>query len=138
VDPDTNLLRAMQAGAFGLRHGKVLVLFPEGERSADGEPKRFKKGAAILSMHLGVPIVPVALDGIYEIWPRGSSPQWRTLLPGAPGRAKVRFGAPLAAPATLPSGAALPSAESQYVTGTDRLRGVVVELWRDLRGTGTV
>ena len=49
VDPDTNLVRAMQAGAFGLRHGKILVLFPEGERSPDGTPRTFKKGAAILS-----------------------------------------------------------------------------------------
>jgi long-chain acyl-CoA synthetase len=134
VDPDTNLLRAMQAGAFGLRHGKVLVLFPEGERSADGEPKRFKKGAAILSMHLGVPIVPVALDGTYEIWPRGSGPRWRTLLPGASGRAKVRFGTPLAASPTPRGDAATGSTESQYAEATERLRNVVVELLQKIRG----
>jgi long-chain acyl-CoA synthetase len=137
VDPDTNLLRAMQAGAFGLRHGKVLVLFPEGERSVDGEPKRFKKGAAILSLHLGVPIVPVALDGIHEIWPRGRGPRWRTLLPGAPGRVKLHFGTPLATPAMLARSTAAQSTESMYAAATERLREIVVELWRDLRGTGT-
>jgi len=47
------------------------LLYPEGERSIDGEPKTFKKGAAILSIHLQVPIVPVAIDGFHEAWPRG-------------------------------------------------------------------
>ena len=52
VDPDSNLIPAMQAGAFGLAHGKILVLFPEGERSIDGTVKKFKKGAPILAQHL--------------------------------------------------------------------------------------
>jgi len=71
VDPDANLVPAMRAGAYGLRRGKMLLLFPEGERSIDGPPKVFKKGAAILSIHMKVPIYPVALDGFYEAWPRG-------------------------------------------------------------------
>ena len=49
IDPDANLVPAMQAGAFGLRNGRTLVLYPEGERSIDGPPKTFKKGAAILA-----------------------------------------------------------------------------------------
>ena len=48
VDPDASLVSAMQAGAAGLRHGRILVLFPEGERSIDGTVRNFKKGAAIL------------------------------------------------------------------------------------------
>ena len=43
VDPDSNLVNAMRASAFGLKHGKILVLYPEGERSIDGTPKAFKK-----------------------------------------------------------------------------------------------
>ncbi len=58
VDPDSNLVPAMRAGAYGLRAGKILVMYPEGERSIEGPPKKFKKGAAILSQHLNVPIVP--------------------------------------------------------------------------------
>lgn len=96
VDPDTNLLRAMQAGAFGLRHGKILILFPEGERTIDGEIKKFKKGAPILSLHLGAPIVPVALEGVFEIWPRSRPFDWRTLLPGSGARARMAFGPPVA------------------------------------------
>ena len=71
VDPDANLVPAMKAGAYGLRHGKVLILYPEGERSVDGSPKKFKKGAAILATHLRVPIVPIAIEGFYDAWPRG-------------------------------------------------------------------
>ena len=73
VDPDANLVPAMRAGAFGLRHGMALVLYPEGERSIDGTPKTFKKGAAILSIHLQVPIVPVAIEGFYDAWPRNQA-----------------------------------------------------------------
>src|ERR1017187_10183901 len=62
VDPDANLIRAMRAGAFGLRQGRALILYPEGERSIDGTPTTFKKGAAILSIHLQVPIMPVAVE----------------------------------------------------------------------------
>jgi long-chain acyl-CoA synthetase len=73
VDPDANLVPAMRAGAYGLRRGRMLLLFPEGERSIDGAPRVFKKGAAILSIHMKVPIYPVALDGFFDAWPRGKS-----------------------------------------------------------------
>ena len=63
LDPDANLIPAMRAGAFGLRHGNVLVLYPEGERSDTGKPRVFRKGAAILSIHEQAPIVPVAIEG---------------------------------------------------------------------------
>lgn len=95
VDPNANLMRAMQAGAAGLRLGKVLVLFPEGERSIDGELKPFRKGAAVLASHLAVPIVPVAMDGLYQLWPRSRGVQWRALLPWRGTPIRLRFGAPV-------------------------------------------
>jgi long-chain acyl-CoA synthetase len=88
VDPDTNLMRAMRAGAAGLRAGKVLNIYPEGERSFDGLLHGFKKGAAILASELDVPIVPVALDGVYKVWPRNSR---RIRL----AKVKIRFGEPV-------------------------------------------
>jgi long-chain acyl-CoA synthetase len=133
VDPDSNLLRAMQAGAFGLRHGKVLVLFPEGERSIDGEPKGFKKGAAILSAHLGAPVVPVSIDGLFEVWPRGRRLRWLALVPWVGPRVRYRFGAPLE-PETLPEAGAQPSAfDRVYERATERLRTAVVTLWQAAR-----
>ncbi len=125
VDPDANLVRAMQAGAFGLRHGKVLVLFPEGERTIDGEVKNFKKGAAILSAHLRVPIVPVALEGIYDVWPRGRRPQ--RLAP-----VDIRIGQTLEPPAA-PRAASSEEMERLYARLTAQLRETVVAMFDGLR-----
>jgi len=125
VDPDANLLRAMQAGAFGLRHGKVLILFPEGERTIDGRVKKFKKGAAILSTHLAVPIAPVAMDGLFEMWPRGRSFQGLN-------RVQMMFGPPLS-PAPVPNPPRSGEAEGHYGAITNRLQATVAELWSDLR-----
>jgi 1-acyl-sn-glycerol-3-phosphate acyltransferase len=88
VDPDTNLLKAMRAGAAGLRAGKILNIYPEGERSFDGLLHPFKKGAAILASELDLPIVPVALDGVYKVWARKSR---RLRL----ARVKIHFGTPM-------------------------------------------
>jgi len=73
IDPNVNLIRAMQIGAVGLKHGRVLLIFPEGTRSIDGHVAEFKKGAAIMAYELGVPIVPVGIRGTFEAWPRGGS-----------------------------------------------------------------
>lgn len=71
IDPNVNLIRAMQAGAAGLKQGHALLIFPEGTRSIDGHVAEFKKGAAILAYELGVPIVPVGIRGSFEAWARG-------------------------------------------------------------------
>jgi long-chain acyl-CoA synthetase len=126
VDPDSNLVKAMKAGAYGLRHDKVLILFPEGERSIDGSVKTFKKGAAILSLHLGAPIVPIAMDGVFEVWPRNRPLRWRALLPGGDVRVLMQVGAPLE-----PDGYA--AVEAHYVAATDRLRNAVEGMWNALR-----
>ena len=88
IDPDVQLMRAMRAGAAGLRAGKILNIYPEGQRSFDGQLCEFRKGAAILATELNLPIVPVALDGAYRIWPRKS---WRLRL----AKVKIRFGEPI-------------------------------------------
>lgn len=87
IDPDTQLMKAMKAGAIGLKHGKVLNIYPEGERAFDGELHEFKKGAAILATELDLPILPVAIDGVYKVWARRS---WVI----RPAKVKVRFGEP--------------------------------------------
>jgi long-chain acyl-CoA synthetase len=120
VDPDANLVPAMRAGAFGLRQGRALILFPEGERSIDGTPRVFKKGAAILSIHTQVPIVPVAIEGFYEVWPRNKSFQGFKPL-------KIVFGDPIIPP---PESEA---SEAAYEELTAELKARVVEMWKGLR-----
>jgi long-chain acyl-CoA synthetase len=70
LDPDANLVPAMRGAAFGLRQGRPLILYPEGERTNTGELRVFRKGAAILSIHTQTPIVPIAISGFYAAWPR--------------------------------------------------------------------
>ena len=120
IDPDANLVPAMRAGAYGLRKHGVLVLFPEGERSIDGPPKLFKKGAAILAIHTQCPVVPVALEGFYEAWPRGEKFRGFSKL-------KVRFLDPVYPPVTGPN------PEEQYAEMTAEIRSRVVEAYEDLR-----
>jgi long-chain acyl-CoA synthetase len=131
VDPDASLVPAMQAGAFGLRHGKILMLFPEGERSIDGTVRNFKKGAAILSTEVGVPIVPVALDGLFAIWPRNRSIAWGALRPWRRARVVVRFGKAIEPqPAVIGTGEATAvTSEPIYTALTRRTRDEVTELW---------
>jgi long-chain acyl-CoA synthetase len=121
VDPDANLVSAMQAGAAGLRAKKVLLLFPEGERSIDGELKKFRNGAAIISAHVGAPMVPTALDGLYPIWPRSRPFQWRALLPGRSQPILLRFGAPVTA-AVGAYAAATAAIHSATATMLDEIR----------------
>lgn len=120
LDPDANLVPAMRAGAFGLRHGQILILYPEGERTIDGTPKIFKKGAAILSIHLQVPIVPVAIDGFFDAWPRGKRFQKFAPL-------KIKIGDPIYPPPE--TGAS----EETYVQLTAELKAKVVEMREELR-----
>ena len=119
VNPDASLVPAMRAGAFGLTHGKVLLLFPEGERSIDGGVKRFKKGAPILAKQLGVPIVPVSLRGIFELWPRTHGMTWRLVWPWSGHRVRIRIGAPF----TVNDG-------ESYADAATRLRDTVDALWQ--------
>ena len=73
VDPNANLTRAMRIAAVGLRRRRILLVFPEGERSFHGNLTAFKKGSAILSTELNVPLVPIGIRGTFEAWPRGGS-----------------------------------------------------------------
>jgi long-chain acyl-CoA synthetase len=120
VDPDANLVPAMRASAFGLRQGRPLILYPEGERSIDGTPKQFKKGAAILSIHMQAPIVPIAIEGFYEVWPRNRSFQGFAT-------SEIKFGDPIFPP---PESEA---SEEAYEKLTAKLKDRVVAMWQGLR-----
>jgi long-chain acyl-CoA synthetase len=113
VDPDVHLLRAMKTGAYGLRKGLILCIFPEGGRSYDEELQEFKKGAAILSKELMVPMVPVGIQGAHKVWPRDSNRI-------RPHKVKIEIGKPIY---PSPTDAANP-----YQQEIDRLRNSVEAL----------
>jgi long-chain acyl-CoA synthetase len=67
---DDNALEVLKASADLLRQGKSLVIFPEGTRTPDGEMRPFKTGAAYLARGLGKSVIPITVNGAFDIWPR--------------------------------------------------------------------
>jgi len=59
--------------------GDSFVIFPEGTRSRDGQLLPFKKGAFVLAIAAGLPVVPVTMRGTRRLMPRGSR---MTVVPG--------------------------------------------------------
>jgi 1-acyl-sn-glycerol-3-phosphate acyltransferase len=65
-------IRSLTHAAEKIRSGHPVVLFPEGTRSRDGQLQPFKKGAFHLAIRAGVPVIPVAIRGTFEIMPPGA------------------------------------------------------------------
>ncbi len=53
-----------------LQDGRPVVVFPEGARSIDGSMLPFKKGVVLLMRRAKRPVVPAAVEGVYDTWPR--------------------------------------------------------------------
>ena len=85
IDRDASMVKTMKSIISRLRDGRAVVIFPEGTRTATGRLGELKSGFALLAKKAEVPIVPVAIVGAYECWPRTS------LLP-RPGRIRLEFG----------------------------------------------
>jgi 1-acyl-sn-glycerol-3-phosphate acyltransferase len=62
-------ISSMAAAARVLRSGMALFIFPEGGRTSDGALRPFHPGAAYLAIRAQVPLVPIALSGVYELLP---------------------------------------------------------------------
>jgi 1-acyl-sn-glycerol-3-phosphate acyltransferase len=71
-------LSSMGVGIKALRAGMPLFVFPEGGRTADGALRPFLSGAAYLAIRAQVPLVPIALSGVFDLLPMHT----RHLYPG--------------------------------------------------------
>lgn len=71
-----------------LREGTCVMLFPEGTRTLTGELGPFKKGSFHVAIESGVTLVPLALVGLREVWPRGANFV-------RPGEVRLIFGEPV-------------------------------------------
>ena len=86
ANPDQDPLEPLVAA---LEQGDSLVIFPEGTRSAKGEPMPFKSGLYHLAQQFpGVQLVPAWIDNVQRVMPKGE------VVP-VPVLCTVTFGAPL-------------------------------------------
>ncbi len=61
---------ALAVGAAVLQRGRVLVWFPEGTRSENGQLLPFKRGVGVMMDHFQVPAIPAYIHGAYDAMPR--------------------------------------------------------------------
>jgi 1-acyl-sn-glycerol-3-phosphate acyltransferase len=86
VNPRTTL-SSLGLGVKALRSGMPLFVFPEGARTPTGNLQTFLSGAAYLAIRAQVPLVPIALSGVFELLPihtRHLYPGELTLAAGEP------------------------------------------------------
>ncbi len=96
IDREGDILPAFQAGERVLQAGRPLLIHPEGTRTRDGHLLPFRRGAARLALATGSPLIPVRIQGAYDIfpahriWPRMvSRNRWRSP------RLRIVFGEPI-------------------------------------------
>jgi 1-acyl-sn-glycerol-3-phosphate acyltransferase len=86
ANPHTSLA-SLGVGVKALRAGMPIFVFPEGGRTETGNLKPFLSGAAYLAIRAQVALVPIALNGVYDLLPIHSGhfyPSALTLSVGEP------------------------------------------------------
>jgi 1-acyl-sn-glycerol-3-phosphate acyltransferase len=72
-----------------LNKGGTVLVFPEGTRCDDGALAKFQRGVQLLLKRSDATVVPCAVEGAYDVWPRGQT------LPRIFGKIMVRAGSPI-------------------------------------------
>jgi 1-acyl-sn-glycerol-3-phosphate acyltransferase len=65
-------IASVEKATEALKSGQSLLIYPEGTRSPDGRLQEFKKGAVVMAIKAGVPIVPMACSGAHRIMEKRS------------------------------------------------------------------
>jgi 1-acyl-sn-glycerol-3-phosphate acyltransferase len=63
---------SVEKATAAMREGQSFLIYPEGTRSPDGRLQEFKKGAVVMAIKAGVPIVPVACSGAHRVMEKRS------------------------------------------------------------------
>jgi long-chain acyl-CoA synthetase len=66
--------------------GYSILVFPEGRRTLDGKMSPFRTGIGMLAKNLGLPVLPIRIDGLFELKQRGKKL-------ARPGTVRVTIGA---------------------------------------------
>jgi 1-acyl-sn-glycerol-3-phosphate acyltransferase len=70
IDQEGIGIEGLRVAVQFLQKGRALIVFPEGERSADGQMHALKPGIHLLIKRARAPVVPVGIAGAFEAWPR--------------------------------------------------------------------
>jgi 1-acyl-sn-glycerol-3-phosphate acyltransferase len=60
-------IASVERATEALKAGQSFLIYPEGTRSPDGRLQEFKKGAVVMAIKAGVPIVPMACSGAHRV-----------------------------------------------------------------------
>jgi 1-acyl-sn-glycerol-3-phosphate acyltransferase len=111
---------AVRAALRELERGRCVLIFPEGARCDDGRTAPFKRGISLLLRRSRVPVIPIAVEGNFDAWPRSRS------LPRLRGRVAAMAGPPLDPDELIADPAALETLrrliESMRMELRDRIR----------------
>jgi len=69
-DTRAGIKKAVEQSRKTLTSGMSMVIFPEGTRTYDGTMSEFKRGAFMLSNEIGLPIVPMTINGSFHVFSR--------------------------------------------------------------------
>jgi 1-acyl-sn-glycerol-3-phosphate acyltransferase len=98
-------------GEWLIDKGWSLVIFPEGTRSTTGKMAHFRHGVSLIALAKDVPVVPIYMEGLREIRPKGSKAL-------APGPVQVRVGEPI----RFPAGTSVPDATHTMYRAMESMR----------------
>ena len=65
-------MKSLEEAIEKIRHGASVLLYAEGTRTLDGKLQPFKRGAFNLAVKAGVPVVPLTVNGSYNLLPKHS------------------------------------------------------------------
>src|SRR5262245_20802218 len=72
IDREGGGLAGLKETLKRLKASELVLIFPEGTRTHDGEVAPLKPGFIAVARRSGVPLIPVGLDGAYQAWPRNA------------------------------------------------------------------
>ncbi len=99
IDPEKGFVGAMQSGLAALEQQRILLIFPEGQRSYTGQLDTFRPGVGLLSLISGKPILPFRIHNAFDIYPRHRLlPRFLRWRKRAGDRLELSFGEPIQPP----------------------------------------
>jgi 1-acyl-sn-glycerol-3-phosphate acyltransferase len=66
-------IASMRTALRELQAGRTIIIFPEGSRSPDGAVHPFQRGVWLLLKRADATVLPIAIEGVWDVFPRGAS-----------------------------------------------------------------